>query len=175
MPRSALRFTLAAALVAASLLPLALLPAARADYDGRGQLVLTGKMALGYDSELVQDDAGRCQNYSAAITGDVSAIATTSVPTQKTAGRTTISIGGLASVSTATLTVVPCYGHLDSTGSIMWIPGAAVTISARSDVQHGSEYGMPKAYVDTDGVAYVKLVPVAITGGGTVRLFARVN
>src|SRR3990167_679369 len=165
--------SLAAALVL-GLVALLAIPAALAEYTGRPGLVLTGKVAEGYDSELVQDEAGLCGTYTAAVTGDVSAVATASVLTLNTARRMTVSVGGLATVATATLTVVPCHGHLDELGNIIWIPAAAVTLTARSDVLHGTDYGMPKQFADTDGCAYVKLVPVAITGGGTVKIYARI-
>ena len=164
---------LALSLIALTLAALA--PAALAEYTGRPGLVLTGKVSDGYDSELVQDEAGLCGTYTAAVTGDVSAVATASVLTLNTARRMTVSVGGLATVSTATLTVVPCFGHLDELGNIIWIPGAAVVLTARSDVKHGSDFGMPKQFVDTDGTSYVKLMPVAITGGGTVKIYTRIN
>lgn len=154
---------------------LCLAPAAFAAYTGRPGLVLTGKVVEGYDSELVQSDAGLTSTHTSAVTGEIASVATATVPTLTTAGRTTVSVCGLASVSTATVTVLPCYGHVDGSGNVIWLVGSAVTLTARSDVTHSSMYEMPKGYVDTDGVAYMKLVPVAITGGGTVKIFGRVN
>ena len=169
--RFALRCGLASAFLSLSLLP----AAALAFYSGRAGKPLTGVFALGYDSEFQLESTGEYANVSGAVTGDVSATATATLPRLKTGNRTTVSLSALSAISTMSVTVVPWYGNTDATGNWIWTAGPALTLTpAQTTGTSGSLYASPRQYLDTDGATLMILQPTSLTSG-PVRLFTRVN
>lgn len=161
--------------------------AAMAEYNGRLQPSMSkDHVVVGYRLDTADDrGAWYRENITAADSGEIGTIGsgTQNAPIIYTGGWAQVGLACTSNVATFQVTLTPAYGCPDSSGEVQWHTGSDVTLTCDSEYTFQSAYTSGKAYVDTDGVPFMRILVKSLSSGDgsdpvahkLVRLSAKVN